>query len=444
MGDFIVSNFKDNYNRGREGGGGSNYMVREENPVWNEDSFFSKKKKETRNMVGFVIDNVDRNKRKVFNIELLELLIKIESRHQKKNRFTLILCMCFCVDFATLSFDRYGKEKLNLFLKSKWKEMTPIISNSGKNVEIVFRDRRMLIHSQIYKCNVIAGSDELSRYIGIWEQEIQIFQYKMIQTQNNKRELLSSSSSSSSSRVHTVERVNNIPEYSIVKGIIDLDVILNIQADNGRNACYINTVLFLWACNPFLKDLMVHNRFFDQHNRIEIQSMLSHKWGDALYLKYYNVFKKERLMDIPESYGEFSHPHTIINFMSESIFRNSGIHFNVDVDSIYNLTTFVEFQEFLKRNSKDKQLLGIIKTVEQIPVDLPLNDSKREESGYHYVSFFMIHTNQFILFDALKNGVVTGCMTEKQVYQFYYPDRPKLKVKGAFTFFFIWMTHNKK
>ena len=45
----------------------------------------------------------------------------------------------------------------------------------------------------------------------------------------------------------------------------------------------------------------------------------------------------------------------------------------------------------------------------------------------------------------LQNGVVTGCMTEKQVYQFDYPDRPKLKVNGsAFTFFFIWLTPKKK
>ena len=45
MGDYIESNFKDNYNRGREGGGGSNYMHREDNPVWNEDdTMFSKKK----------------------------------------------------------------------------------------------------------------------------------------------------------------------------------------------------------------------------------------------------------------------------------------------------------------------------------------------------------------------------------------------------------------
>ena len=75
--------------------------------------------------------------------------------------------------------------------------------------------------------------------------------------------------------------------------------------------------------------------------------------------------------------------------------------------------------------------------MERIDIDLPVNDIRREESGYHYVSFFMIPaTKQFILFDALQNGVVTGCMTEKQVYQFDYPDRPKLKVNGsAFTFF---------
>ena len=66
-------------------------------------------------------------------------------------------------------------------------------------------------------------------------------------------------------------------------------------------------------------------------------------------------------MDIPESYGEFSHPHTIINFMCESIFRNSGIDFNVDVDSIYNLSTFVEFQDFLKEVAKVNSYLGLSK-----------------------------------------------------------------------------------
>ena len=389
MGDYIESNFKDNYNRGREGGGGSNYMHREDNPVWNEDdTMFSKKKRDARNMVGFVLDSVDRNKRKVFNIELLELLIKIESQHQKKNRFTLILCMCFCVDFSRRTFDRYGVEKLNLFLKNKRNEMTPIIANNGKNVEMALRDKKMLIHSQIYKANIIAGSDELYRYVAIWEQAIRVFQYKIIQNQNNKRE--------SSSSVQIVERVNNIADYSIVKREIDLDFILSIRADNGRNGCYINTVLFLFSCNKLLKDLMVHNRFFDQNSQNEIQSMLSYRWSDSLYLKYFHVFKREQLMDIPESYGEFSHPHTIINFMCESIFRNSGIDFNVDVDSIYNLSTFVEFQDFLKRSSKSKQLLGIIKTVERIDIDLPVNDIRREESGYHYVSFFMIPATKAI------------------------------------------------
>ena len=38
--------------------------------------------------------------------------------------------------------------------------MTPIIANNGKNVEMALRDKKMLIHSQIYKANIIAGSDE--------------------------------------------------------------------------------------------------------------------------------------------------------------------------------------------------------------------------------------------------------------------------------------------
>ena len=147
-------------------------------------------------------------------------------------------------------------------------------------------------------------------------------------------------------------------------------------------------------------------------------------------------------MDIPIEYGEFSHPHTIINFMCESIFKNSGIKFSVDVDSIYNLSTYPEFQDFLRRNSKNKQLLGIIKTVEKIPVDLPFNDIRRETSGFHYVSFYMVRPNKFILFDALKDGAVTGTLSEQKVYQFHYPDRPT--VKGAYTFFFIWMNWLKE
>jgi len=425
MGDYIVSNTKDNYNRGREGGGGSNYIDRDVNPVWT-DKLFSKKKEDIRNWVAFVIDNIDRSKRDEFNIELLELINDIEVKHPKKNRFTIILCMCFCVQFASHSFDRYGKEKLNIFLKNTWKEIRYVISSCEKNTEKTLRDRNMLVHLQIYKANIVAGSDAISRYVAIWEQALYMF---IMKKQNNKRELSSG---------NVIERVDSIGEYAIVKTVNYLDVIYDIKANNGRNACYINTVLFLWSCNPVLRHLMVYNRFFDQNTSHEIQSMLSHKWGDSLYIKYFNLFKRENLMDIPNHYGQFSHPHTIINFMCESIFKNSGMDFSVDVDSIYNLSTFSEFQDFLRRNRKNKQLLGIIKTVERIPIDLPLNDIRREQCGFHYVSFYMLRPNQYILFDALEDGTVAGStQSEEKVFTFNYPDRPK--VQGAYTFFFIWL-----
>ena len=182
---------------------------------------------------------------------------------------------------------------------------------------------------------------------------------------------------------------------------------------------------------------MIYNKFFDQQTKHEIESLIKERWDDELYKKFFQLFKQQGLMDIPEFYGELSHPHTIINFMTESIFKNTGIDFEVDMDSIYNLKTFANFEEVLNRN-KNKQLLGIIKTVEKIPIDLPINDIRRDQCGFHYVSFYMLRSDTFILFDALKEGVVSGTLTGKEVFQFYYPERNRrIQKESSFTFFFF-------
>lgn len=86
--------------------------------------------------------------------------------------------------------------------------------------------------------------------------------------------------------------------------------------------------------------------------------------------------------------------------MLERVFNLSGIDFTVDIESIYNLPTFTDFKKVLERNRNQKQLPGIIKTVEKIPIDLPINDIRRDNFGFHYVSFYMLKQNKFILFDA--------------------------------------------
>ena len=367
MGDFIVCDSKDQYRRGREGGGSSTSVEKIEHPIWDNFDKFSKSDRDIIKYVDFVIDNVDKKKIKnAFNHELLGLITKIEKNNPKFNRFTIILCMVFCVDFTTNLFDRYGKENLNLFVKRIWKEFESVIPQGSKNVENTLKEKKMLIHLRIYKATVLVNSKILTSYVGAWEQTIHILHYKKIQQHNNKRENVYSS--------QIIQRVKDTKKYSITPHQGYLDVILDVKATNGTNACYINTVLFLWSCHPKLRDLMVYNDFFDQQSKHEIESLLRHKWGDSLYLKYFHLFKREKLMDIPENYGEFSHPHSIISFMCESIFNCSGLDFEVDMDSIYNLTTFEEFKDVLRRNKNKKQLLGIIKTVERIPIDLPLND----------------------------------------------------------------------
>lgn len=430
MGDYIVFDSKDQYKRGREGGHASNTIEIPEHAVWDYVDQFSKKHREILKCVDCILT---KNEKEFFSMDILNLIYKIESNNQKLNRFALILVMKFCVEMHTKTFERYGKEQLNIFLKEKWKEINSVLGFNSKNVEQKLKEKSMLLHLQIYKTNILPESESVSRYAALWEENIYMYNYKKIQEKNNNRE----------QQFSKLTEVKDIENYEISQRNY-LPQILNIKANNGTNACYINTVLFLWSCHPTLKKLMMYNKYFDQQTKHEIESLINEKWDDKLYKKFFQLFKQQELMDIPNIYGELSHPHTIINFMSESIFKTSGVDFEVDMDSIYNLTTFEKFLDVFK-NNQHRQLLGIIKTVEQIPIALPINDIRRDQCGFHYVSFYMLRPDLYILFDALKGGVVSGTFTNKEVFTFCNPERISCeKGEASFTFFFIWLENKKR
>ena len=123
------------------------------------------------------------------------------------NRFALILSMKYCVNISTNSFERYGKEKLNIFLRKTWKEIKSVLSFNSKNVEPILKEKNMLIHLQIYKANILPDTESVSRYAALWEQSICMFQNKKIQKKNNERD----------KKYLNVTKVENIKNYEITK-----------------------------------------------------------------------------------------------------------------------------------------------------------------------------------------------------------------------------------
>ena len=216
-----------------------------------------------------------------------------------------------------------------------------------------------------------------------------------------------------------------------------------IIASNGNNACYINSVLYLFLSNHTFRNTIIYNNYFTASQQKALEVLVTEKWDDRLYHMYYNLFKTVELSDIPRRYGEFGSPHIILIFFIDTMLNRNSLY-SINYEFAYDIVDFSTFLTFIN-NREEGDLYGIIKSTKKT-VPPPISALiEHELESHHFCSFLNVLPNKCILFDALHcNGTCTAQLFNLQQvfdYENYEEEDetiPKNNPLSSFQFFFIY------
>lgn len=336
------------------------------------------------------------NKKHLFSKELLAILQKIFKDLPNINVFALILVMRFYVilDGNTVSYNRFFSHALgdlNSYLKKQWKEINLVLQSRGsKRLETLKKNNTdnstdRFIQEKLFKNNVYADNYMIVKYFKVWKLYIEIFR------EREKRELIV---------FHNYIEDKKQKEINEQKKKIVTRLILG---SNGRNACYINSVLYVLMSNPGIKFGLIYNRFLTSRESKDIDTLVHQNWDDRLYKMYYDLFKRHDVPDLPTVYGEYGNPHTILIFLIDRVLKN---HLIYDISYVfsYNIAALSDFLTFVRNSDNGQALYGIIKSTKKTKVQSMDVILEEEVESHHFCSFVCVAPNQFILFDALFKG----------------------------------------
>lgn len=329
---------------------------------------------------------------------------KIERENNLICPIALVLSLKFTINLNDFSPLDFPKDRLHNFLHEEWKLINTVVQNGHKkylnhtnNIKLKPEE---FIRYRIYKAKLLPTSN-CDRYISIWKREILLHQmetdcrYVQIQTQREKNEII---------RLQH-KKSNFIQQFSKMHEKI-------IKARNGENACWINTVLYLFFSHPQLQFCLVHNDFIKKAHIPSLRKLFEETWDNLLYQYYYNIFKTN-CDDIPE-FGDYGNPHAILSFMVHG-FVNTNIYKDLKVDVSFDITinSFNKLQAMIQK----EKVYGIIKGITPISFSSGNFDSMEELNSDHFVCYIQ-HGEEWTFFDALRGGTFPKKVSLQDVY--YY------------------------
>ena len=181
------------------------------------------------------------------------------------------------------------------------------------------------------------------------------------------------------------------------------DSLFDVDAQNGMNACWINTVLFLFFSSPILRNVILSADFIGKENVELVEEMIRKTWDDNLYSFFYKIFEEN--CDDLENYGEFGNPHSILSFLIDDLMKKEDIPMSLDFD--LTISEYSQLQEKLSYSG----LHAIIKGTSRIQTE----DMTKEYYSDHFVTFVK-NGYDWVLFDAMKGGTVSKTVKAEEIF----------------------------
>lgn len=347
---------------------------------------------------------------------------RIEKENNALNPTALILAMKFAVNSKDLNFNKNSYYNFNKFLQNEWKIINECLSRHGNNYfDLLFKSsgkKKMMnedyIRYKIYKSklkNDVHDSCNIQRYLALWKREIFLYQERLRinriqfmnerETGNIKRLDYLNLEEGSKSKVY-IHHLNDMYHSSLQ----------HVKASNGTNACWINSVLYVFLSNPEMKTSLIYNQFIDKEMIEYVKSLMDGDWDDKLYFFYYKIFKKH--CDDVVLYGQYGTPHFILSFIIEEMVNRNNTLFKIDMDFSITIYTVNDLREKLS----DQQLYAVLKGVTKMTA----NNLNEEVNSDHFVSFIRNNSKEnetnWILFDAMKGGSIHDKIDENYIFNY--------------------------
>lgn len=404
----------DNFRRMREGG---QTQVYENNYIFDggedNEKIFMKECKKLLDSLGY-----DRN---LFQ-KIEPMLRKIEREQNCICPTGLILSMKFTVNLKSFSLLPFPKNQFMNYLKKEWEIIDSLGTKHFEQQNLHRLSNTDYIRFKICKSK-ISPSPNLERYIAIWKREVYLHNTNVKRKQIemiNRRE----------KNLLIREHFKNLELKINQLDYVYLENLQRIKANNGENACWINTVLFVFFSHHQLRDNMMFNRFFKKEDVHYIEKLIDHTWDDRLYKMYYQLFD-ENCSDITD-YGEFGSPHYILSFIIDDIMNHQQDILKIDMDFDIQIDTVSK----LKNKMSDPYLYGIIKGTGVI--DINEDDIDMELDSSHFVSFVRKYKSpsEWLYFDAMRGGVIQENLVDENVF---FCDKESNQNLGNQPYYFIYV-----
>lgn len=419
--------------RQREGGG---------TQIISNDKYVEKDKNDSLfiNEVKNIVESIGYSNTFYENME--PIFKRIERENNVLNPTALILAMKFAVNPKEFIFVKNSYYNFNKFLQEQWKIIDDCLIRYGNNYfDMMIKSNQNLkikneefIRYKIFKSKLKHDSHQSStiqRYLAIWKREIFLYQEKL---RRNHIRLMNEREKYIKHRLNYLDLdASRKPSLYIYK-INELyqSNLQKVRASNGTNACWINSVLYVFLSNSQMKTSLIYNKFISKDMIDYVKSLIDGEWDDKLYNFYYKIFKKH--CDDVVAYGQYGTPHFILSFIIEEMINNNNSNFKIDMDFSITIYTIQDLKEKLS----NQRLFAVLKGITKMN---PLNYNDEVNSD-HFVSFIRKKKSdsQWILFDAMKGGTVDDEVKEQ--YIFSYDNL--LTETGSCPYFFIYFHDDLK
>lgn len=339
----------------------------------------------------------------------------------------LVLTMRYVLDLHHFTYVNSGKTYLLKFLKEEWKKINDIIEVHGikyfENYSSSISRYEDCLRFRIYK-NKILPSHHLDRYIALWQREIMLhnieIQKNYIKTMNNRENNQLVREDFVKLRNRTIPYISNVDKHYNTS-------LLQVKAENGKNACWINTVLFIFFSKAELRHCMIYNKYIMKENIDYLKYLLNQVWNDNLYIFYYKIFKAN--CDDVVRYGQYGDPHMILSFIIHEIINKNIENLKVELDFIIDIDSYEKLKNYVDSGNH----YAIIKGTSKIS-NVEMNMTE-EINCDHFVAYIQQEKEDWMFFDAMKGGVERYCVTLADV--FHYDQIDCDRREGACPYYFI-------
>ncbi len=375
---------------------------------------------------------------------------RMEKENNALNPTALILAMKFSVNPKEFNFMRNSYYNFNNFLQEQWKIINELLARYGNNyfdllIKSEGQNKRIanddFIRYKIYKSKLKHDgfdSCNIQRYLAIWKREIFMYHEKM---KENRIRIMNDREKHILNRLSYLDLERTQPSDLYLNQINEMynSSLQNVKASNGTNACWINSVLYVFLSDSEMKNSLVNNQFISKEMVDYLKTLIHGEWDDRLYNFYYKIFKKH--CDDIVMYGQYGTPHFILSFIIEEMINKNNTTFKIDMDFSITIYTLKNLQNKMT----DKRLFAILKGITKM---FPL-DYNDEVNSDHFVSFIrnrQSSDSKWILFDAMKGGSIDKDCDERFIFEYenLIFDDTKNEENGSCPYFFIYLHDDLK